>query len=321
MEQSIIKVETELFGSAPAAESIQQRLDKIDTKLFGSPQSSGVITRLANIQNKMAVAPNTDVSTAEHEDAISSPTRPRSPVKYPETTPSAPSSLLRLEAPHLDSPDAKFDKKTPLHASTSFSELSEYGIDIAITVGDGKRRPIVSAVRPASRAAGWGVEVGDILNAVFATANGPQLQILRDGKLYSVNLTKDRLTTSIAAPGPAPKSVKDAPVLEPPKPQFNRMAGTFQGSLTGGSQITTEIKFSPAGVPFGTYSQQLSDGYYSGSLTDGHILGDSQLSFTWNDRFGFGTVNMSFTPDFNSFTGDWTSSNRNFPMQWSEVRQ
>jgi len=66
--------------------------------------------------------------------------------------------LFQTETPKLDGAAEKLETPTPLRGSTSYSELSQYGIEVSGTDKNGKHLEVISAVRPASRAAGWGVE-------------------------------------------------------------------------------------------------------------------------------------------------------------------
>ena len=103
----------------------------------------------------------------------------------------------------------------------------------------------------------------------------------------------------------APVSQADDVVLDPA-----RVVGTYQGQLWSNGEmtdVTTTISVNQAGDFIGTYRFREGKDWYDGSLTKFRVSGSDDLTFIWQDEFGFGSVVLTFSKDGREFAGWWST--------------
>lgn len=103
------------------------------------------------------------------------------------------------------------------------------------------------------------------------------------------------------------------------------MVGKFKGTCEAGDKSTfpveTELVSLSDGWMSGSYIMHLQgDGRQEGTLLISSIKG-RDAKFTWKDKYGTGTLSVTFNKDFSDFTGSWSNSNSKGGGAWSGHRE
>ncbi len=88
------------------------------------------------------------------------------------------------------------------------------------------------------------------------------------------------------------------------------IVGTYVGQLWSDGvyqDATTTFHLDPDGELLGTYSFTYDKQIYDGVLIKPQISQDGDVTFIWEDTFGFGVLNITFSPDFQQFAGTWST--------------
>ena len=108
---------------------------------------------------------------------------------------------------------------------------------------------------------------------------------------------------------------------------FQDVVGTYVGQLWSDGvyqDATTTFYLGPDGVLLGTYSFTYNKQTYDGVLIKPQVSQDGDVTFIWEDAFGFGVLNITFSPDFQQFAGTWSTLDDGadaFPWFGKRVKQ
>ncbi len=98
-------------------------------------------------------------------------------------------------------------------------------------------------------------------------------------------------------------------------------SGTIRYSGSGQhTWVNTKLWRTKEGRFVGSYRSQAEDGIYSGVLRELESVGD-RTDFSWKDRYGTGTLEVTFSEDGGSFSGKYTNENHDdYTGSWSGER-
>ena len=84
--------------------------------------------------------------------------------------------------------------------------------------------------------------------------------------------------------------------------------GVYRGIAASGGMlvpVTTRFERTATGAIQGSYTF-IQDGLaHEGTLTHGRADGPREATFIWHDNWGFGTLEVTFSDDFQAFTAIW----------------
>ena len=107
-----------------------------------------------------------------------------------------------------------------------------------------------------------------------------------------------------------------------------QVPGAYSGQVSGGNYsapIITEFILTTDGDLFGSYAILENAGTAEADLALGVLTNcqanvDYQLSCTWHDRYGSGTLNLGFTEDLATFDGQWNADGETVIFPWTGER-
>ncbi len=305
LDVTIGKLERKVCGTTNNDQPSAVRMEALEKKVFGVIQSGSLVDRLSNLQEKIEKLGKDEKTSSE----------------------------FKTEMPGADdnrSADAKATtsgSKHTLKGTVYQAELLDCGIEAREEQIDASHtHHVVKNVRRGSRAERWGIIPGDIVLSVQTSQSSTNITIERGSKIYSADLSRER-ELDAQAPAKIPQtaasqsgaqSAKARPQLSPVgrfvgilrqrKDQIREFPYNMCKITNDNSEITTEFQVTADGLLTGSYSQNLAPpwGFESGILDDARPLADRQFSFQWHDKHGNGWLIITFSPDFNSFHGDWS---------------
>jgi hypothetical protein len=114
------------------------------------------------------------------------------------------------------------------------------------------------------------------------------------------------------------------------------VTGSYRGDVSGEDYrdpVITEFFLTPEGTVVGSYlivessedgiSEPIdgeSVGVVLGALTDCEAIMVAQLSCTWHDRYGSGSLKLTFDEDFSGFEGRWNLDSDPATYPWTGAR-
>ena len=108
------------------------------------------------------------------------------------------------------------------------------------------------------------------------------------------------------------------PIALAQAPWTGTIAGQYQGTLVSGSDtvpVTTQLSGASGQAIRGSYTfTEPGNVKITGSLESCAVLRPQVLSCKWRDKYGDGTLEMTFTSDGRSFAGRWSASDQ--PGKW-----
>jgi hypothetical protein len=99
-------------------------------------------------------------------------------------------------------------------------------------------------------------------------------------------------------------------------PWTSTIGGRYQGALvSGGETVPVSTQLSVGQAIRGSYTFiESGNVQVNGSLESCAVVGPQVLSCKWRDRYGDGTLEMTFTSDGRAFNGRWSASDQ--PGKW-----
>jgi hypothetical protein len=99
----------------------------------------------------------------------------------------------------------------------------------------------------------------------------------------------------------------------------NENTVTYCGTLLSGTaptEVVTTVQFKGETDLAGTY-KFLEDGKpVSGTLVSKDVMKDHQAVLLWNDKYGEGSLAVTFSEDFDSFDGKWGTGSDEPTHSW-----
>jgi hypothetical protein len=99
--------------------------------------------------------------------------------------------------------------------------------------------------------------------------------------------------------------------------------GNYQSQIwSGGSPLSgiTEFKKSSDGSLGGGYTMNEEQGTVPGTLSQCQVMQLRVMRCVWNDKYGTGNLEVTFSEDFASFNGYWGEGEPDSSLQWRGSR-
>ncbi|MDX2212524.1 MAG: hypothetical protein SFY66_04465 [Oculatellaceae cyanobacterium bins.114] len=103
----------------------------------------------------------------------------------------------------------------------------------------------------------------------------------------------------------------------------DQVIGSYQSRIWSGSSVipsTTEFIRSTDGSVRGRYTMVEADGSVPGLLLNCQTVETETLRCDWQDKYGTGTFEASFSGDFSRFNGYWGTGDEEPWLRWSGLR-
>lgn len=109
---------------------------------------------------------------------------------------------------------------------------------------------------------------------------------------------------------------------------LEQVPGSYSGKVSGedySDPVITEFFLTPEGNVLGSYAiaeptDRAVTAWALGLLTDCEAIAIAQLNCTWRDRYGSGTLKLTFADDFASFEGRWNATSAVESYPWTGQR-
>jgi len=109
---------------------------------------------------------------------------------------------------------------------------------------------------------------------------------------------------------------------------LEQVPGSYSGEVSGEDYtdpVITEFILTPEGRILGSYviaepSDTEETELVLGLLTDCEAIAVPRLNCTWHDRYGSGSLKMTFADDFSSFEGRWNIASEVESYPWTGQR-
>ena len=113
-------------------------------------------------------------------------------------------------------------------------------------------------------------------------------------------------------------ALASVPIALAQTPWTSTIGGEYQGSLVSSGQavpVSTQLRVGPNQAIRGSYTFIESGNVpVTGSLESCAVVRAQVLSCKWRDRYGDGTLELTFSNDARSFNGRWSASDQ--PGKW-----
>lgn len=99
--------------------------------------------------------------------------------------------------------------------------------------------------------------------------------------------------------------------------------GSYQSQIWAGGNLvsgTTEFRKTSNGYVEGSYTMDEEGELVPGTLSQCRATQESVMRCVWNDRYGTGNLEVSFSADFSKFYGYWGEENSEPAFRWSGSR-